>query len=366
MPLREPRFVSFAQMLSEPDQPAFRVLASIGRDLVEAFAALHFGGLCYRDVSFGNLFVDPRRAEVAICDNDNVGTDKGHVAVYGTLRFMAPEIVRLEALPSTVTDLHSLAVLLFYLFVHGHPLDGCRVQGSYTWGQGGHVSENDLAFSHYGTSPLFVFDPDDGANRPVPGDLMLTWWQIYPRFLRDLFVRAFTTGLRDASLAGRITEGVWRKALLRLHDCGVGVPVVQCRPFLRHRRTRRPMLELPPSVRSPTPAGVAVQHHRAERGGVGDRASPAPQSRLPNDRGDGGTPSRKPGAVVLRNRSTVAWDVSPEGEPADQVLPGQRLGVRPMTIAFGPTTGVVQAPPRRPDVTRVWGQALAPPSRPGQ
>jgi hypothetical protein len=68
--------------------------------------------------------------------------------------------------------------------------------------------------------------------------------------------------------------------------------------------------------------------------------------------------------VVLRNRSTVAWTVSPEGEPADQVHPGQRLGLRPMTIAFGPATGVVRAPARRSDVTKLWQQALPPRTSP--
>jgi hypothetical protein len=37
---------------------------------------------------------------------------------------LAPEVLREEALPSTVTDLHSLAVLLFYLLVHGLGITG--------------------------------------------------------------------------------------------------------------------------------------------------------------------------------------------------------------------------------------------------
>ena len=75
----EPRFISFSQMLE--GSPTFRVLATVGRNLVDAFHALHTKGLCYRDISFGNLFVDPETAEVAICDNDNVGIDGGDVFV---------------------------------------------------------------------------------------------------------------------------------------------------------------------------------------------------------------------------------------------------------------------------------------------
>ena len=62
-----------------------------------------------------------------ICDNDNVGIDrKTGGGIGGTARFMAPEIVRGEAVPSSQTDLFSLAVLLFYMLVNHHPLEGAR------------------------------------------------------------------------------------------------------------------------------------------------------------------------------------------------------------------------------------------------
>src|SRR6266704_2816190 len=71
MPLLDPRFVSLAQLLNQDLQPSFRVITTIGRELVDAFAALHSAGLCYRDISFGNLRVDPATREVAIIDVDN-------------------------------------------------------------------------------------------------------------------------------------------------------------------------------------------------------------------------------------------------------------------------------------------------------
>jgi len=110
MPMIGPQFSPFAQMLNSSKQPTFRIKAAIGRRIAEAFVSLHASGLCYRDLNFGNLYADPERGDIAICDNDNVGTDTGHVAVFGTLRFMAPEIVRSEAMPTTVTDLHSLEI----------------------------------------------------------------------------------------------------------------------------------------------------------------------------------------------------------------------------------------------------------------
>lgn len=339
MPLREQRFISFAQMLSEEDQPPFRTLATIGRELVDAFAALHASGLCYRDVSFGNLFVDPITAEVAICDNDNVGIDGGRVAVYGTLRFMAPEVVRLEALPSTVTDLHSLAVLLFYLFVHGHPLDGRGAINPSSWDDDDRVPEDKLSKAHYGTQPVFVFDPEDDSNRPVDDDLMLTWWNIYPTFFREMFIKAFTTGLHDATLYGRLTEGVWRKGLLRLRDSVIECPSCSAARFYDPDEPRAacwncnqsapipPVLHLPGSKVALSKGTTVTSHHlyrdREYRSVVG---TVEPHPRAGNK-------------VVLRNDSSLNWDAFPEGEDPRAVPPGWKLGVRSMELDFGPTQG---------------------------
>jgi DNA-binding helix-hairpin-helix protein with protein kinase domain len=205
-------------------------VAAIGLELVDAFAALHSAGLCYRDISFGNLRVDTEAREVAIIDVDNVGVDGEFTLVKGTGYFMAPEILRNEALPSTVTDLHSLAVLLFYLLMHGHPLEGVRADASYTWEYGGHISETELLVRNFGVHPLFIFDPDDRSNGPVPGTSVAAWWSIYPQQCRKVFTQAFTRGLLDASLDGRVIEGTWRRTLLALHDsvsacAGCGAPV---------------------------------------------------------------------------------------------------------------------------------------------
>ncbi|MEY9876124.1 DNA-binding helix-hairpin-helix protein with protein kinase domain [Streptacidiphilus sp. MAP12-33] len=344
MRLVEPRFVPIPQVLNERQQPSFRVLATIGRELVEAMAALHATGLCYRDFSFGNVWVDPATAQIAVLDNDNIGSEGGEVFVKGTGRFMAPEILRDEALPSTVTDLHSLAVLLFFVLVHGHPLLGARVDSSYTWEGGGHLTELELLLEHFGRSPLFVFDPADAANRPVPGDRMLVWWSLYPEFVRQVFTRAFTVGLRDASLGGRVTEGVWRRALLRLHDsvwacprCGAevfhdpdrpGSPCWACRLPL----PVPPLLHLPNGRELVLGEGAEVTDHHL----AGGRGQPTVLGRVEPHPG-------RPGRVVLRNVGDRAWRVAPDGETLKAVHPGQRLGVRPMGVDFGPARGWITA-----------------------
>ena len=130
MPLRESRFKGIVDLMKRRAEPSFRALCTACFELAHHYMLLHSKGLSYRDISFGNVFFDPKTGEVRICDNDNV-TVNGETAggVAGTPRFMAPEIVRGQAKPSTETDLFSLAVLLFYMLFMHHPLEGAREAG---------------------------------------------------------------------------------------------------------------------------------------------------------------------------------------------------------------------------------------------
>jgi eukaryotic-like serine/threonine-protein kinase len=212
MPLREARFRGMVDLVTRRVEPSFFALATAGFELANSFLQLHAKGLCYRDISFGNVFFDPATGEVRICDNDNVDIDGKPGTIGGTARFMAPEIVRGEAMPTAQTDLFSLAVLMFYLLVNHHPLEGAKEANIRCF-------DLPAMTKLYGESPVFIFDPDDTSNRPLPGlhDNAEAFWPVYPTFLRDLFTRAFTTGLHDPD-HGRVRESEWRAALIRLRD----------------------------------------------------------------------------------------------------------------------------------------------------
>jgi DNA-binding helix-hairpin-helix protein with protein kinase domain len=229
MRLREPRYKSIDKDLMKARiDPTFHSLVSAGLQLADSFYRLHADGLCYRDISFGNAFIDPESGEVLVCDNDNVAPNRTPVSgVLGTPDFMAPEIVRGEALPSRQTDHHSLAVLLFYMLHITHPLCGRRMMSIRVW---------DLPAREkmLGKEPLFIFDPSDRSNEAVDetidpyreaGTNALKYWPLYPKFLRDTFVKAFTSGLSDPE-HGRVLEGEWQDVLSRLRDsifyCGCG------------------------------------------------------------------------------------------------------------------------------------------------
>lgn len=221
MHLRHPRFLELSFLLLNADRDgnpldvSFASIIELCRQLSYSFLRLHARGLCYRDISFGNVFFDPGNGNVLICDNDNVGIDNGTGRVLGTPYFMAPEVVRdttYRTLPNTDTDRHSLAVLLFYALFLGHPLEGARTDSG--------MRDAQWLMTHFGTDPLFCMHPTRSDNRPA--QIVQQYWKIYPQFVRDLFVQAFVEGLDQPG--ARVTEGQWIKALDRLRDGMLACP----------------------------------------------------------------------------------------------------------------------------------------------
>lgn len=214
MPLRSKSYSSMIDLVKRHISPTLRTLCTAALNMTISFYELHSQGLCYHDISYGNIFLDPKTGNVLICDNDNISINRKKAAsgVSGTPRFMAPEVVIGAAEPSTKTDLYSLSVLLFYMFIMHHPLDGQREASI-------HSLDIPAMKKLYGTEPIFIYDPLDNSNRPVPGyqDNALILWPIYPSFLQKLFIRAFTDGIRDPQ-NGRIQETEWRLAFIQLRD----------------------------------------------------------------------------------------------------------------------------------------------------
>ncbi len=211
MPLRPSNYKSIVDLMRRRAEPSFHALISACLALSESFLQLHAKGLCYRDINFNNVFFDPNSGNILICDNDNVDVNGASGAINGTPRFMAPELVRGDSPPNTESDLFSLSILLFYMLMLHHPLEGKKEASIRCFDQ---AAMNRL----YGTEPLFIFDPRDNSNAPVAGlhENALIYWALYPQFLRDVFTRAFTAGINDQH--GRIRENEWRVLLINLRD----------------------------------------------------------------------------------------------------------------------------------------------------
>jgi DNA-binding helix-hairpin-helix protein with protein kinase domain len=353
MPLREARHQSIIALMKGRASPTFRSLATAGYQLADSYFQLHAKGFCYRDISFGNVFFDPSSGDVLICDNDNVGIDgESEGGVLGTPRFMAPEVVCGKALPSSNTDRYSLAVLLFYMFAMHHPLEG-RLESAIR------CLDLPAMTKLYGTDALFIYHPENQANRPVPGyhDNAITYWEnVLPTFLKDLFVRAFTDGLADPN--GRVRETEWRAAMVRLRDSIIYCPhcssdardPTECFYDVDALRASGGSpgkcwncgreVPLPPRIRLGTKIvtlnfDTKLYAHHVDDARMWDFTTPVADVVQ--------HPSR-PGVWGLRNLSQQNWATTGADGVTTDVAPGRSVTVaRGTTIQFGSVVGTIQA-----------------------
>ena len=103
---------------------------------------------------------------------------------------------------------------MFYLFNIHHPLEGKLKYIIHCWDE--HAMKK-----IYGTNPIFIWDPDNKTNRPVPADQQnrnqqnaIDFWKIYPKFLKEIFIDSFTEGLHNPQK--RITESQWQSTCIKL------------------------------------------------------------------------------------------------------------------------------------------------------
>ncbi|MDF2593684.1 MAG: serine/threonine protein kinase [Clostridia bacterium] len=231
MDLRPASYKSIVDLMKRRAEPSFRELCTAGFNLADCFQKLHSLGYSYCDISFGNTFLNPDSGEVLICDNDNVIVNgMTNSSVQGTLGFMAPEIVIGEKGPSAETDLFSLAILLFYMFMLHHPLEGS---------QEANIRCFDAAAKQkvYGHNPVFIWHPEDKSNRPISGyqDNAIIYWGIYPKFIKELFMTAFTEGITNPKR--RIVENQWKRAFIQLRDSIIICPHCGCETFYQDSLT---------------------------------------------------------------------------------------------------------------------------------
>ena len=188
---------------------SMRTAVDAALQIVAAFRVLHNRGYSYQDLNDGNFFIDPRSGRVLICDNDNVAPTGTNTGVLGKPRYMAPEIVRGEARPSTATDRFSLAVIIFLTLCLTHPLEGSRYLVP--------CLTPSVEAKLYGYEPIFLLDPEDKRNAPVRGihkNIGLVWPEL-PSYMKDAFLREFSREvLFNPNL--RSTEAEWQKLLMRM------------------------------------------------------------------------------------------------------------------------------------------------------
>jgi DNA-binding helix-hairpin-helix protein with protein kinase domain len=174
------------------------------RGAAAAIAMLHARGMCYGDVSPSNIFIDesPASDVVSLIDVDNLRyeTTPADGAIYTPL-YGAPELVSGTTVPSSMTDAHSLAILIFETLVMTHPLLGDMVE------QGDPDLETQACM---GELP-WIDHPTDASNRSSRG-ITERKWVLSPK-LRQLAAMAFGPGLKDVRVRPTATE--WAEVLDR-------------------------------------------------------------------------------------------------------------------------------------------------------
>ena len=180
--------------------------------LCQAFKKLHEKGYSYQDLNDGSFFLDKNTGELLICDNDNVTADKTNLGILGKMRYMAPEIVRGEAMPDTHSDRFSLAVILFLALCKGYPFEGERLK-EYNF------LDEQAEREMFGTKPIYVYHKLDTSNRPIRGyhTTVLKRYPTLPIYIKEAFHKTFVDGLTDRE-NGRVTEIEWIKLLSKYSD----------------------------------------------------------------------------------------------------------------------------------------------------
>jgi DNA-binding helix-hairpin-helix protein with protein kinase domain len=188
---------------------SFSAISTAAINIIQAFRELHNRGYSYQDINNGNFFINPNDGKVLICDNDNVSPFGTNLGIMGKQRWMAPEIVTLQNDPDKQSDRFSLSVVLFRLLFINHPLEG-----KYSTPP---CMTKELEKKYYGSEPVFVYDPKDVRNRPVPGidhNLKL-FWNIYPQYIRNGFIRAFSQEVMHKKVP-RVLEIEWLDLFFQL------------------------------------------------------------------------------------------------------------------------------------------------------
>jgi len=295
-------------------------LASVLRaclELTAGFHSLHSRGLCYKDISLGNLFLEPASGRILICDNDNVdvdGRDPG--GVLGTPGFIAPEVLMGRARPSANSDLHSLAVLLFRLLTRHDPFRGALELEI-------RCLDEPARRRLYGEDPVFIFDPRDQRNRPDPEwhSAALLTWPIYPAELQALFAQTFGPGLHNP--ASRVLTGQWQEGLARTLDRRQICQACGQENFRSHQTPPPPCWNcgaaLPPPLRLRVPCGEVVATagttlHRHHFDALQSPQCDHPLAEVVAHPSDAGI-------LGLRNCGLTPWQVT--------LLQGQQLQVDP-------------------------------------
>ncbi len=223
--------------------------------LARAVGRLHRSGFTHSDLSPANIYVDPRRGELRIIDLDGLVV-RGHLPpqVIGTPEYIAPEALVGKATPSSRTDLHALAVIIYQLLLYRHPLRGPARRAT------GNPDRQELL--ELGPEGIYIDHPTNRKNRPRCEGSGFWPATLMGASLADAFETCFVAGLKTP--ATRVSAGSWESYLVRLADRVVTCGNPACKD--KHFPLTDGRALVCPWCRTPYPAHSGVPALRLMRG----------------------------------------------------------------------------------------------------
>ena len=180
--------------------------------IFEVFARMHGRGLVYGDPSPGNILIasdaDGQRAFLIDADNLHVEGDTKASGLY-TPGYGAPDLIRGESGPNTLTDAFALGVIAFEMLTLVHPFVGDMV----------HDGEPELEEAAFrGELPWIEHSTDLGnkSSRGIDRQIVIS-----PE-LKKLFMRMFEDGLKNP--LARPGLGEWVAAFCQAADVTITCP----------------------------------------------------------------------------------------------------------------------------------------------
>ena len=192
--------------------------------IFEVFTRLHGRGLVYGDPSPQNILFAPERnhSRAFLIDADNLHVQRNATATgVFTPGYGAPELIRGDIGPDTLTDVFALAVIAFELLSLVHPFVGDLV----------HDGEPELEEAAFRGELPWIEHATDLKNRSSRGidrDMVIS-----PE-VKKLLKRIFEDGLKDR--LARPGLGEWVGALSQASDVTITCPHCQASYYAPQRR----------------------------------------------------------------------------------------------------------------------------------
>lgn len=202
-----------------------RILCQLARTLNQ----LHSRGMLYGDISPDNIFIsdDPDHAETWLIDCDNISFESHSGLTVHTPDYGAPEVVRGEAMLSTLTDCWGFSVVAYQLLTHNHPLKGELVndgepemedealRGEHPWINDPDEPDNECfanlpmqLMDHSNLPALFQQTFGPGKRNPLERPSMAEWLEAFTEVDEHLFQCTECSGYSLLSLDGIKTEEI--------------------------------------------------------------------------------------------------------------------------------------------------------------